>query len=81
MLGNDERNHGSAELIPTMRDDESETNDAEMLNEVETMDEGEPEENENGEANENKNGDSTDDQVDGTAPEDHDTMEHTDQRK
>lgn len=59
-----------------MRDDESESNDAEMLNEVETMDDAELEENEN----ENKNGDS-DEHVDGVATEDHETMEQNDERK
>ncbi|XP_031620870.1 uncharacterized protein LOC116339242 isoform X2 [Contarinia nasturtii] len=62
--GSDERNHGSAEVISTMRDDESESNDAEMLNDVETMDDGEP---------------SNDKQYDGTADDEQETMEQNDE--
>lgn len=76
--GSDERNHGSAEVISTLRDDGSESNDAEMLNDVETMDDGEAEN--NNETNNDNNGDS--EQIDGT--ENHaeeEGMEDNDERK
>lgn len=36
--GSDDRNHGSADAISTLRDDETEFIDAEMLNDIKTMD-------------------------------------------
>lgn len=74
--GGDERNHGSAEVISTLRDDESELNDAEMLNDVETMDDGEAEN------NETNNGDS--EQIDDTenqAEEEEEGMADNEERK
>lgn len=72
--GSDERNHGSAEVISTMRDDESEMNDAEMLNDVENMDEAEAE------VSDGNNNDNLNDQIDETENEDEKPMEENEER-
>lgn len=72
--GGDERNHGSADAIPMLRDDdESEANDTEMLNDIETMDD------DNNEDNDDENKESAE-QTNGDAADENEAMEESEQR-
>lgn len=74
MNGGDERNHGSADAIPMLRDDdESEANDTEMLNDIETMDD------DNNEDNDDENKESAE-QTNGDAADENEAMEESEQR-
>lgn len=73
MNGGDERNHGSADAIPMLRDDESEANDTEMLNDIETMDD------DNNEDNDDENKESAE-QTNGDAADENEAMEENEQR-